>query len=263
MELKPLGRTGLLVSPVGLGTVKLGRNEAVKYPEPFELPSDEAARELLDTARALGVNLLDTAPAYGVAEERLGRLLEGTRDQWVLCTKVGEEFEAGRSRFDFSPEHTFASVDRSLQRLRTDHLDAVLVHSNGEDEAALHAGVMDALARCKAEGKARTIGFSPKSPDGALAALPHCDVLMLTLNPAEPKMLPVVRAAHEAGVGVLIKKGLQSGHLPAVADPVAACLRFLFAEPGVSALVVGTINPAHLRENVAAAERALTSRESD
>ena len=75
LQQRPLGNTGMTVSVLGLGTVKLGRNQAVKYPEPFELPDDAQARRLIDRARDLGINLLDTAPAYGTSEERLGRLL--------------------------------------------------------------------------------------------------------------------------------------------------------------------------------------------
>ncbi|MFW8341556.1 aldo/keto reductase, partial [Klebsiella pneumoniae] len=70
--LRPLGSTGLRVSPLGLGTVKLGRDQGVKYPNGFRIPDDQQARELLYLARELGINLIDTAPAYGVSEERLG-----------------------------------------------------------------------------------------------------------------------------------------------------------------------------------------------
>ena len=66
MELRPLGATGLAVSPLGLGTVKFGRNAGVKYPRPFDLPSDQQALTLLETAWELGINLLDTAPALSL-----------------------------------------------------------------------------------------------------------------------------------------------------------------------------------------------------
>ena len=116
MELRALGRTGLQVSPVGLGTVKFGRNQQVKYPRGFDLPDDAHLRDLLAVARELGINLLDTAPAYGSAEERLGALLDHA-DDWVIVTKVGEAFEHGASRFDFSAAGTRASVERSLRRV--------------------------------------------------------------------------------------------------------------------------------------------------
>src|SRR5690606_11080396 len=129
---RPLGRSGMQISPLGLGTVKLGRNQGVKYPQGFALPDDAAAARLLDTARELGVILIDTAPAYGSSEERLGALLAGERRHWLRCTKVGEEFENGESRFDFSPAHTRFNIERSLQRLRTEVLEIVLVHSSGD-----------------------------------------------------------------------------------------------------------------------------------
>ena len=99
--LRALGKTGLQVSALGLGTVKLGRDQGVKYPATYTLPDDRSAARLLDTARELGINLLDTAPAYGSSEQRLGRLLAGQRRHWLLCSKVGEEFVDGQSRFDF------------------------------------------------------------------------------------------------------------------------------------------------------------------
>ncbi|HCO61668.1 MAG TPA: aldo/keto reductase, partial [Porticoccaceae bacterium] len=77
-----LGNTAMEVSLLGLGTVKLGRNQGVKYPEDFNLPDDRQAVELLALARDHGINLLDTAPAYGISEERLGVLLRNQRQHW-------------------------------------------------------------------------------------------------------------------------------------------------------------------------------------
>src|SRR5690606_41338643 len=84
-----------------------------------------------------GIRHLDNAPADGTNEERLDPLLQGQRQDWVLCTKVGEEFVDGQSRFDFSAAHTRFSVQRSLPRLHTDYLDLVLVHSSGDDLTVL------------------------------------------------------------------------------------------------------------------------------
>ena len=100
MKLRALGSTGIDVSPLGLGTVKIGRNEQVKYPQGFEIPEDADVRELLAQAWDLGINFIDTAPAYGSSERRLGQLLPHA-DDWVIMTKVGEIFENGKSRFDF------------------------------------------------------------------------------------------------------------------------------------------------------------------
>ena len=140
--------TDIKVSPLGFGTVKLGRDQQVKYPTGFKIPGDREALALLDLARSSGINLLDTAPAYGTSEERLGHLLQGQRQDWVICSKVGEEFENGESRFDFSPEHIRFSIERSLKRLRTDYIDMVLVHSDGNDVDIIQkTGCLDVPAK--------------------------------------------------------------------------------------------------------------------
>lgn len=245
MPLRDLGRTGMRVSLLGLGTVKLGRDSAVKYPQAFTLPDDQAAQRLLDRAAELGINLLDTAPAYGRSEERLGALLRGRRRQWLLATKVGEEFRDGRSHFDFSPAHTRASVERSLQRLQTDYLDVVLIHSDGNDlEILERGGTLDALQDLKARGLVRAVGMSHKTLAGGRRAVAlGCDVIMATVNLDYRDELDLVAEAAAGGVGVLVKKALASGH--AGHDS----LRFAATRPGVSSVVVGTIDPRHLEAN--------------
>ncbi|MDG4598148.1 MAG: aldo/keto reductase [Candidatus Contendobacter sp.] len=258
MELRPLGMTGLKVSPLGLGTVKFGRNQGVKYPRSFALPSDREALALLELAWELGINLLDTAPAYGESEERLGRLLRQRQRDWVIVTKVGEEFHAGESHFDFSAAATRASVERSLRRLGVEALDAVLIHSSGDDLAILEREeVLPTLLDLKQAGLVRAVGMSSKTVAGGLRAVECCDVVMVTYNPRQREELSVIRAA--AGKGVLIKKGLLSGHLDRISevDPVRTSLWLIFAEPGVSSVVVGTLNPDHLRANVAAVKSVL------
>ena len=269
--LRALGSTGLEVSALGLGTVKLGRNQGLKYPQDFRLPSDRSAAALLAQARELGINLIDTAPAYGTSECRLGQLLAGQRHDWLICSKVGEEFEDGRSRFDFSPEHTRRSVRRSLRRLNTDVIDIVLVHSAGNDLQIIEdLGTLDTLAQLKREGLIRAFGMSTKTVAGGIAAARVCDVVMLSYNPGHRAELPVLEACERRHCGALIKKTLASGHLgaaagdpaagdPAAGDPVQASMDLLFAHPGTSAAIVGTISPVHLAANVAAARRATAS----
>ncbi|MDH1631683.1 aldo/keto reductase [Pseudomonas mosselii] len=255
-----LGSTGLRVSPLGLGTVKLGRDQGVKYPNGFTIPDDETARLLLAQARELGINLIDTAPAYGRSEERLGPLLRGQREQWVIVSKVGEEFEAGQSHFDFSAAHTRRSVERSLMRLETDRIELVLVHSDGNDLAILEReGVYEALAALKQEGKILGYGLSGKTVAGGLKALEQGDCAMVTYNLNEQAERPVLDYAAEHGKAILVKKALASGHIclaPGV-DPVQASFELLFAHPGVSSAIVGTINPVHLAHNVATVARIL------
>ena len=259
---RPLGSTGLRVSPLGLGTVKLGRDQGVKYPQQFRIPDDAQALALLNQARDLGINLIDTAPAYGNSEQRLGPLLRGQRQHWVIVSKVGEEFDDGQSYFDFSPQHTRRSVERSLRRLETDHIDLLLVHSNGQDVDILqHSGIYETLAQLKQEGKIGGFGLSGKTVEGGLLALQQGDCAMVTYNLAELAEKPVLDYAASHGKAILIKKALASGHacLTPGADPVRASFELIFAHPGTSSAIIGTINPVHLAENVAVARAVLTS----
>ncbi len=256
MELRELGRSGFNVSVLGLGTVKLGRNEGVKYPAGFELPDDKQVIELLELARELGLNLLDTAPAYGMSEDRLGRLLPNP-EAWIIATKVGETFRDGRSHFNFSAAAVTRSVEASLRRLRRDVLDIVLIHSDGRDQEIVQkSGALEALVALRQRGDIAAIGLSSKTIAGGLAALDDMDLVMVTLNPGDQSQLPVIEAAAKWHKGVLIKKALASGHLPADAGPAAAAdaLRQTLATPGVHSAIIGTLNPAHLRQNCEAVQ---------
>ena len=253
---RPLGSTGLYVSPLGLGTVKLGRDQGVKYPDRFRIPDDTQALALLNQARELGINLIDTAPAYGISEERLGPLLRGQRQDWVIVSKVGEEFSNGASHFDFTPAHTRFSLERSLRRLQTEHIDLLLVHSDGNDVAILRdSGIYETLALLKQEGKIGAFGLSGKTVEGGLLALQDGDCAMVTYNLAEQLEKPVLDYAADHGKAILIKKALASGHacLAPGVDPVQASFELIFSHPGVSSAIVGTINPQHLAHNAAIA----------
>jgi len=257
--MRALGSTGLAVSALGLGTVKLGRDQGVNYAAGFQLPDERSAAALLKLARDLGINLIDTAPAYGLSEERLGGLLAGQRGDWLICSKVGEEFEGGRSRFDFSPEYTRRSLENSLRRLRTEVIDIVLVHSDGDDLRIIEElGTLQALEQCKREGLIRAFGMSTKTVAGGLAAAAASDVVMLTYNLERREELPVLDACASLNKGALIKKVLAGGHLAGgYGDPVQASMDLVFAHPGTSAAVVGTITADHLHADVEAARRAL------
>jgi len=256
MERRALGGTGIQVSKIGFGLIKLGRNTGMKYPEAYDLPSDETAMGLLDTARELGINLLDTAPAYGTSEERLGALLRarGDRESWVISTKAGEEYD-GVSRFDFSPGAITASCERSLRRLGTDRVELLLVHSDGVSETRFdELGTFDALEALKRRGLIRAFGVSFKTGEGARAAVERCDLVMAPYSVAAPELGWTIDHAASLGVGVLIKKGLASGRVgEGHGVPVREAVRYVFERPGVSSVVVGTLKAQNLREVALAA----------
>lgn len=254
MQLRSLGSTGLLVTPLGFGAFKIGRNEKVKYPQPYDLPDDATAERLLNGVLDAGIHLIDTAPAYGISEERIGKFLSSRRGEFVLSTKVGERFVNGESSFDFTGPGVRASVAESLRRLRTEVLDIVFVHSNGEDLAIQQqTEVVPTLQKLKHAGYVRAIGFSGKTPAGAAAALEWADVVMVEYHLHDTSHADVISSAASRGIGVVIKKGLASGRLP----PTDA-IRFVLSNPQVASVIVGGLSLEHLQANIAVARRSLT-----
>lgn len=261
MTSRTLGRTGLDVSPIGFGAFKIGRNQNVKYPNGYDLPSDQAVDRLLNGVLDCGINLIDTAPAYGLSEERIGRAIARRRDEFLLCTKVGETFriddETGRpiSTYDFSEQTIRASVERSLSRLRTDAIDILLLHSDGRDLFILNqTDAISSLMRLKEDGLVRCIGLSGKTAAGHSAALDWADVIMVEYHAGNRSEEVVIAEAATAGVGVLVKKGLAAGHLPP-----APGIRFVLSNPDVASLVIGGLNLDHIRENISIAETTLSA----
>jgi aryl-alcohol dehydrogenase-like predicted oxidoreductase len=251
LKKRTLGSTGIHVSPLGLGTVKFGRNQGVKYPTAFDIPSLEDITSLLHLAHDLGLNVIDTAPAYGMSEERLGQLLKGQRKDWVIVSKAGEIFDQGQSHYNFTPEFLIRSVEQSLKRLKTDYLDVCLIHSDGNDQSIIQQGALECLSHLKQQGKILASGMSTKTIEGGLLCVAQADVVMVTYHPEYQDEIKVLEAAEQANKGVLIKKALSSGHLyPGPQDPVFRSLSFIFKQPSVSSVVIGTINPSHLQHNV-------------
>jgi aryl-alcohol dehydrogenase-like predicted oxidoreductase len=246
---RPLGSTGLLVSSIGFGSFKIGRNQKTKYPTAYELPSDADVESLLNGLLELGVNYIDTAPAYGVSEERIGRVLGHRRSEYVLATKVGETFSDGVSHYDFSGAAVRASVERSLNHLRTEVLDLLFLHSDGRDLwIQEQTDAVAAMVELKRRGLVQKIGLSGKTVDGARFALEWADVLMVEYHLEDRSHEDLIREADSRGVGVIVKKGLASGHLPA-----DQAIHFVLSNPRVASIVVGGVNLTHFHDNVTVA----------
>ena len=252
MVRRGLGRSGLEVSPIGFGAFKIGRNTGTNNAQRYELPGAGEVARLLDGILDLGINYIDTAPAYGLSEERLGRALAGRRGEVVISTKVGETFKDGRSTYDFSAAAVRGSVQRSLKRLGREVIDVLFVHSGGDD-LAVSSGtdVVATLQDLRRKGVVRAIGLSARTVEGARAALHWADALMVEYHLEDTSHAQVIGEAHAACVGVVVKKGLASGRL----DP-AKSIRFVLSTPGVCSMLIGSLSLEHLRADVAAAGAA-------
>jgi len=265
-----LGRTGRRVSRLAFGGASLAQL------------ADGPAEKLIRAALAAGVTLFDAAQCYGRAEEHLGRVLAPHRDRVCLITKVGhhEVLPGGRLR---SRKIGAADVDLALRRLRTDHLDALLLHSYDPAEARLTAA-FDVLRAARKAGKVRAIGYSGDNAAAraALTLAPDLDVLELTVNVADQgNLTSLLPAAAARNLGVLAKRALANAawrHLgqpptrwadnheapyvrrlaamQAVAERAPdgapwdeSALRFVLATPGVHVALVGASKPENLLRN--------------
>lgn len=159
MEYKKLGKTGLEVSKLCLGTMSFGR-----------WINEESSVAILETAMENGINFIDTANFYGkgqdtsypygtgASEEILGRALKGKRDQLVLATKVGLPTGKGPNKQGLSSKHILEEVENSLRRLQTDYIDLFQVHTF--DPHTPLEETLVALDQLVRDGKVRYIGCS-------------------------------------------------------------------------------------------------------
>jgi len=141
----------------------------------------------------------------------------------------------------------------------------VLVHSDGNDLKIIEqTDCLETLFGLKDKGLIRAVGMSTKSVPGGLKAVELTDLVMVTYNPANTEDAPVIAAASAQRKGVLIKKALNSGHDCSDREAgTLANLKFALSPAGVSSVIVGTINPQHLKSNVAAAEQASAEQRRD
>ncbi len=149
MEFRTLGRSGLKVSPLCLGTMMFGG------------ATDEAtACRIVDRARGQGVNFIDTADVYndGVSETVVGHAIRAHRNWWVLATKCANPTAPGPNGRGTSRRHVLEAVDASLGRLGVDHIDLIYLHK--EDHATPLAETVHALADLIRAGKIRYFGVS-------------------------------------------------------------------------------------------------------
>ena len=205
----------LPVSNVGFGAYQIGREASEKYASFGKpLPSDIDAESILNGVLDLGITIIDTAPAYGCSETRIGTFLQNRRDEYNLCTKVGELTVNGKCTFDFTDAGMRKSVENSLRTLKTDCVDILLIHAPPDDLSILHeTDAIETMLSFKKEGKTRSIGFSGKTIQAQEEALVWSDVMMIEYSVVNQSNESIIKQANEKNNLVLVKKAMNSGHL--------------------------------------------------
>jgi aryl-alcohol dehydrogenase-like predicted oxidoreductase len=216
MQYRILGRTGLQCSEIGLGTWAFGSS----------VYGDVTARDAQETIRAAlaaGITVFDTAPLYGnrerdgIAEEALGRALGSDRDKVLISSKFGRN-ATERAAPNFHARRARESVEASLRRLGTDHLDVLFFHSPfGPDD--IHDDVWQALADLKKEGKVRFVGHSismfqdTEAMARAWAADRKIDVVQVVYSLMNREAAAFIRDLSEQGIGIVARESLANGFL--------------------------------------------------
>jgi aryl-alcohol dehydrogenase-like predicted oxidoreductase len=244
---RPMGKTGLQVSILGLGGYHIGT-----------VSGQEEVNNMIAKALDHGINFFDNAWEYhkGVSEERVGIALKGKRDQAIVMTKVCTH---GRKK-----DVAMRMLEESLTRLQTDHLDVWQVHEviyyNDPERAYDRDGVIEALAAAKQQGKVRFVGFTGhKNPSIHLEMLNRgfaFDTVQMSINPFDPsfrsferEVLPV---AVEKGMAVFSMKSMGgSGEaiVHGALTPTEA-LSYAMSIPGVSTTISGMDSMDVLDQNL-------------
>ncbi|PYM94362.1 MAG: aldo/keto reductase [Candidatus Rokuibacteriota bacterium] len=266
MERRRLGRTDIVVSVLGFGGSEIG----------YQSVSARTVARLLGGALDAGLNAIDTAECYGDSEILIGKAIGSRRREVYLFTKCGHA--GGWGRADWRRAPLLTSIERSLRRLATDHVDLIQLHSCSLDQ--LRRGeAIEALARARERGWARYIGYSG---DGAAARYAiECgrfDTLQTSISIADQEAVELtLPLAVARQMGVIAKRPLANvawryerkpaesyyetywsrlrrldyRFLKSPDTAVATALRFTLSAPGVHTAIVGTTKPERWLENAA------------
>lgn len=287
METRRFGMTGLDISVLGFGGGPVGYLDTDR----------KQVAEILNTLLDRGINLIDTAAGYPGSEEAIGEGVGHRRDDYVLVSKCGRAFDDIEGAA-WSAQAIGQTVDRALKRLRTDHLDVMLLHSC--DLETLEKGeAIGALVTARDAGKIRFLGYSGDNEAAVYAAgLEEVDVIETSVNICDQaNMDSVLPLAVQNNIGVLAKRpianaawrdsseqgGMYKNYAQTYSDRLARmaitpadlgfpgdaaaawpeiALRFTLAQPGVTAAIVGTTRVANAERNLEIVYKGALSEES-
>lgn len=199
MHMRTFGNTDMTVSALGLGTRQLAG------------ASLEDASRVLHAALGYGLNVIDTAECYGHSEEMIGRAVGNRRNEYYLFTKCGHADGSGWDLPHWHPHLLEKSIERSLQRLKTDHLDLVQLHSCSE-QLLRRGEVIGVLQRARDAGKIRYLGYSGDRKAAHYAvACGAFDALQTSVNLADQESIDlIIPAARKRHMGIIAKRPLAS-----------------------------------------------------
>jgi aryl-alcohol dehydrogenase-like predicted oxidoreductase len=260
---RTLGRTGLQVTQLGYGAMEL--RGAPRGRDITDDQADTILRAVVDS----GINYIDTSIDYGASEDRIGRFIATRRQEFFLASKCGCVVDGTRTPGQrqphiFTRENVITGVETSLKRLRTDYLDVVQFHASPTPETLREQGALDGLLELQRQGKVRFVGMSgtlPNLPDQI--AMGVFDVFQIPYSAVQSEHEDLITEAAQAGAGTVIRGGAAKGawdgaELDDLLDGASRTefiLRYTLSHPNMHTTIVGTVDPAHLESNLAAARK--------
>jgi aryl-alcohol dehydrogenase-like predicted oxidoreductase len=281
LPVRTLGRTGLEVTHLGYGALELrGMTDQAGVLE--RAITDGQAETILNAVLDSGINYIDTASRYGASEEYIGKCISHRRSEYVLATKCTREATA-EGRNVWTTENMFRNIEQSLKRMKTDYVDVLQLH-NPMPKDAESVDLVGTLEEIRRQGKARWIGISTNLPYmSTFAAIDAFDVYQTNYSTLQPEHFDWITKLTEDGRGTIIRTRAAKGEPDIPGSPAhsrgvqfatdeerwvsfesvgldelreegesrtAFVLRYTFAHPDISTVIVGTLDPEHLEENV-------------
>jgi aryl-alcohol dehydrogenase-like predicted oxidoreductase len=266
MEKRKFGKTGLEVSILGFGAMHLGY-----------IADDNLAGKMLNEVLDLGINLIDTARAYGKSERQIGQFISHRRNEFILSTKVGYDVQWHP---DWTYEAVTGGIDQALKLMKTDYIDIVHLHSCSLD--ILQKGeVIRGLEKQKQNGKVRFIAYSGENDALKFAVSSgRFDSIQASVNICDQRIIddPLPQIVKN-GLGMIAKRPVANmtwthssppvGHGSAAywerfrkmnidpqgMDLAELAIRFAAYTKGVSTIIAGTANMDHFKSNMNAVEK--------
>ncbi len=276
MKFRELGRTGLMVSEIGLGGEWLERHNA------------DEVKEVIDTCEREGINILDCWMSEPNVRSNIGHAIKGHRDKWIIQGHIGSVWENGQYVRTRDLEKVKPAFEDLLSRLQTDFIDLGMIHfvdTEEEFDLAINGEFMDYVRQLKRDGAIRHIGMSSHNPEMVKKAVcqGEIEMVLFSVNPAFDMLPPVAdieeyfvekydeklggiapereelyKLCEQNGVGITVMKGYAGGRLfQAQTSPFGValtpvqCLHYALTRPAVASVMVGYDNPQHVYDAVA------------
>ena len=276
MEKRTLGKTNLQVTVLGHGAMEI-RGPRIWGGRPV---TDDEAQRILNAVLDGGINFIDTAWDYGLSEEYIGKFIAHRRSEYVLATKCGctwvDKGDHDETPHVWTRDNLRTNIEISLKRMKTDYIDIWQLH-NPTPEQIEPEDLVAFMEQVKKEGKVRHVAIS--------STLPHLPVYLkwgvfesfqIPYSALERTHELVIGQVADAGCGVIVRGGVARGepgeglggqdrwakfekaNLDELRAPdesrTTFLMRYTISHPGMHTNIVGTKNPTHLAENIAAAQ---------